>query len=473
MADVSPGYCTLSHCWGQTQPLKLTRDSYEGFEENIPFELLPKTFADAIHITLNLGVSYLWIDSLCICQDDQGDWLAESARMGDIYANGICNIAALDHGGCFFDGPTPASKALYFSTRGKLYLTTKFSQPNSKGGRLSNTPLGKRGWIFQELVLSPRTIFYGPDGMSWACVQEEADEVHSMRQRMPYTKVATGHKSTFAHFRSPATESFHSLNKPPGNELWSDLVSKYTDTVLSYESDKWLAISGLARRYVESSGRKIVAGLHWDRLLEELAWWSDNPAGRILNGAPTWSWLSCKSKVDMRAAEPSKMLATMVALPDERLATRTWHIMYGPSSPTSTTTQVNRYPIKISGYVRSFCYTTQKSRSSYHESFDANFEIYTIMAETIHIWLDIPLEDGTTVWGVAHSWSWSHPELSMILFVPASHDEDCWRRVGMCRVRLSVRGCRAPFRGFLNWDNPQDRETFLQAFGSVKELTIV
>ncbi|KAL8638666.1 MAG: hypothetical protein Q9226_008974, partial [Calogaya cf. arnoldii] len=176
MADVSPGYCTLSHCWGQTLPLKLTRDSYKGFQENIPFELLPKTFADAIHITLNLGVSYLWIDSLCICQDDQEDWLAESARMGDIYANGICNIAALDHGSCFFDGPTPASKALYFSTRGKHYLTTKYNQPNPNGDWLRNTPLGKRGWVFQEIVLSPRTIFYGPGGISWDCVEEEANE---------------------------------------------------------------------------------------------------------------------------------------------------------------------------------------------------------------------------------------------------------------------------------------------------------
>ncbi|KAL9627728.1 MAG: hypothetical protein Q9204_006369 [Flavoplaca sp. TL-2023a] len=150
-AEVRLAYCTLSHRWGQEQPLKFTRDLYESFQQDIPVEDLPKTFADAAQITLNLGISYLWIESLCICQDDDYDWLAESGEMGDIYANGICNIAALNPEGCYFDNPTPAAKALYFSTRGKHYLTIKSSKPSSVGDWLKNTPLGKRGWVFQEI----------------------------------------------------------------------------------------------------------------------------------------------------------------------------------------------------------------------------------------------------------------------------------------------------------------------------------
>lgn len=462
MAEISLGYCTLSHCWGQMQPLKLTRKSHESFEENIPFDILPKTFADAVRITLNLGISHLWIDSLCICQDDQDDWLAESARMGDIYANGVCNIAALDHGGCFFEGPTPASEALYFSTRGKHYLTTKFSEPAAYDDRLKNSPLAKRGWVFQEIVLSPRTILYGAGGISWDCVEETADEAESMQRRLPYSQAAPAQKSMFAHFQSTATVPYQYPERSAYNKLWQEVVSEYTDTVLTYESDRWLAISGLARRYMEKSGRRLVAGLHWDQLIEELAWWSASPAGRISNGAPTWSWLSCRSRVGMSAVRPNEMLATIVTLPDEQMVTRTWHTIYDSSSPTSSTTQANRFPIRISCHVRPFRYTAQDGR--FNESFDADFQIYSMEAETKRIWMDVPLEDDTTVWGVPHSWSLPNdPRLSIILFVPADRDQDCWRRVGVCGALAY--GCR--------WDSPRDRERFLHAFGPVKEVTVI
>ncbi|KAL8918693.1 MAG: hypothetical protein Q9172_005322 [Xanthocarpia lactea] len=427
-AGSRPGYCTLSHCWGQTQPIKLTKKSYESFQENIPFELLPKTFADAVHISLNLGVPFLWIDSLCICQDDQGDWLAESARMGDIYANGICNIAALDQGACFFEGPTPASEALYFSTRGKHYLATKHIEPISHDDWLKNTALGKRGWAFQELVLSPRTIFYGAGGISWDCVDGTADEVHSMRARLPYTRAAAGYKRTFAQFQRSIPFPIQHRDRSLHDILWSQLVSEYSNTVLSHETNKWLAISGLARRYMESSGRRLVAGFHYDHLLEELAWWSNTSAGRVPNGAPTWSWLSCKSGVCMFAANRDQMLASMVALPDEHLATRTWHTMYNSLGIATAMIPATSCSIKISGHMRPFCFSAQEG--PFHRSFDAEFETYSMEADTERVWMDVPLADGTKVWGVPHSWSFL--KFDMILLVPASHAQDCWQRVGVC-----------------------------------------
>lgn len=54
---------------------------------------MPQTFADAISITRHPGVRYLWIDSLCICQDDNEDWVRESARMCNLYSNAHVVIA--------------------------------------------------------------------------------------------------------------------------------------------------------------------------------------------------------------------------------------------------------------------------------------------------------------------------------------------------------------------------------------------
>ena len=462
-AGSSSSYCTLSHRWSDTQPLKLTRASYQSFRENIPFEVLPKTFADAVHITLNLGVSYLWIDSLCICQDDRDDWLAESARMGDIYANGICNIGALDPGACFFEGPTPASDALYFSVHGKRYITANYNYPTPYDDRLNSTSLGKRGWVFQELVLSPRTVFYGANGISWDCIEATADEVNSMRGRLPYTRAATAQKSTFAHLQSTATGSLSYPHIFPCDDLWSNVISEYTRTELSFETDKWLAISGLARIYVEGTGHRLTAGLRCDQLLEQLAWWSKDTRGRILNGAPTWSWLSCRSWVGIYTAKSEQMLATIVLLPDEQVATQTWHIMYSPIQFGSTTTQAKKYPMTISGHVRPFCYTAQEGR--FNESLDASFQKYSIEVQTDRIWMDVPLANNTLIWGVPHSWTLPFdPRFSMMFFVVASHDHGCWQRVGVCSALA---------HGFGKWDNPTDREGFLLAFGPEKDMTVI
>jgi hypothetical protein len=56
---------------------------------------LSNTFRDAVRITRELAGRYLWIDSLCIIQDDEDDWAREAALMAEVYANFHCTLAAL------------------------------------------------------------------------------------------------------------------------------------------------------------------------------------------------------------------------------------------------------------------------------------------------------------------------------------------------------------------------------------------
>jgi hypothetical protein len=89
-------YVTLSHCWGQYQ--NLTSITYkanlQGRLEVVCISSLPRTFQDAISYTRRLGISYLWIDSLCILQDDKDDWERECVMMGTIYRNSFLTLAA-------------------------------------------------------------------------------------------------------------------------------------------------------------------------------------------------------------------------------------------------------------------------------------------------------------------------------------------------------------------------------------------
>jgi hypothetical protein len=99
-------YCCLSHCWGGVTDIPLLKtDTLNSFLSGIDITTLPRTFQDAILITRQLHIRYLWIDSLCIIQNSADDWTKEAAVMGNIYENGYCTISAAEatsgHGGCF------------------------------------------------------------------------------------------------------------------------------------------------------------------------------------------------------------------------------------------------------------------------------------------------------------------------------------------------------------------------------------
>ncbi|KAI0159720.1 heterokaryon incompatibility protein-domain-containing protein [Xylariaceae sp. FL1272] len=75
------------------------------FKKNIPWRELSKTFQDAVDICQKLQIDYIWIDSLCIIQDDDKDWREQSVQMADIFENAHLTIAATKspdgNGGCY------------------------------------------------------------------------------------------------------------------------------------------------------------------------------------------------------------------------------------------------------------------------------------------------------------------------------------------------------------------------------------
>ncbi|KAF5987177.1 tol [Fusarium coicis] len=66
-------YLTLSHCLGIGKTLQLTRSNIEAFRSSIPVDELARVFIDACNTTKRLSHEYLWIDALCIIQDDPTD----------------------------------------------------------------------------------------------------------------------------------------------------------------------------------------------------------------------------------------------------------------------------------------------------------------------------------------------------------------------------------------------------------------
>lgn len=182
--DPNVQYMTLSHCWGGgANQLKLVKTKASAFLQAIKRSQLPKTFLDAMFITRRLGIRYLWIDSLCIVQDDESDWAAESVKMGDIYQNTYCNIAAAKgdnaSAGCFTKRDPLSVTAIRASSPGSQglpgmpYYCYGLSQ---QGELMRETSLSRRGWVLQENILSPRKIYFTRKQIFWGCKEMRASE---------------------------------------------------------------------------------------------------------------------------------------------------------------------------------------------------------------------------------------------------------------------------------------------------------
>ena len=175
-------YIALSYCWGSSQTCVTTLNQLSAFKKRIPWKLLPKTFQDSIQFCLSLGVKYLWVDALCIIQDDESDWQIESAKMATIYQNAFLTLAATSSsscsGGCY---PEKAATVVEYEIPVDLSLTAASSFPIRVRKKLNHWtvpptqrsiqlhPLLSRGWAFQERILSPRVLHFCGEEMIWEC----------------------------------------------------------------------------------------------------------------------------------------------------------------------------------------------------------------------------------------------------------------------------------------------------------------
>jgi hypothetical protein len=69
-SDKDNVYIALSHCWGKEQPYTTTTSTLSSRLKALDWDALPRTFLDAIKVARTVGVKYIWIDSICIVQDD-------------------------------------------------------------------------------------------------------------------------------------------------------------------------------------------------------------------------------------------------------------------------------------------------------------------------------------------------------------------------------------------------------------------
>ena len=276
--SVTRPYTTLSYSWGTgaNGPTRTTKENFNEHMRGIAWPKLTKTIQDAIRVTHGLGLKLLWVDSLCIIQDDQRDWENEAAKMSDVFAGGDLTIAAVaginSCDGLKFDAVAPP----IFDPPKDGYSGAMVRWPTARFGELEHSHLYSRGWVFQEILLSRRRLHFAEDHVFWHCrcfVQsEDGSDVNDGEEMLPSEIMM--------------------------NQDWHDLIFAYSGKDFTFSTDRLAAFAGVVKWYSKRSELTPMLGLWRETLSLDLGWQNVGkdcqgaaPRRSTIVGLPSWTWL--------------------------------------------------------------------------------------------------------------------------------------------------------------------------------------
>ncbi|KAF5679751.1 heterokaryon incompatibility (HET) domain-containing protein [Fusarium denticulatum] len=311
-------FVTFSYVWGDAasrtfEEKALESESYD-VSDNIrpvdrqPIALLegnlPQTFEDAISFTKRLGERYIWIDALCIPQDEPDIKAQQISQMDQIYSSSICTIVSLESG---VEGGLPGSSSQsprnvdqYFELLpGGLKIAIPLM---SLRLIMEEAAWETRAWTMQEHLLSRRTLFFGKQQVFFVCGEMTTKESWSQ----PHTKAYDYDPD----HESPDEWAEYDLPLPtatPRNSFqlsYQTYVSLYSQRNLTFPSDRFRAFEGLQARLSKLHQVEFIHAMPIDEenFLKALLWRHSsinttlirdlNSPSSTLRQWPHWAWLS-------------------------------------------------------------------------------------------------------------------------------------------------------------------------------------
>ncbi|KAE9363831.1 HET-domain-containing protein [Stipitochalara longipes BDJ] len=305
--ETKPGdslpFIALSHPWGPGPDHFCTyRSNLDDYKKNISFDKLPATFQHAVTTTRELGLRYLWIDSICIIQGPDGDFAQEATRMEDVFSSAYCVLAASSAKGQKdgFLTPRKENGFITFEKSGQPVYVCQFMDDFKV--HVLDGPLSKRGWVMQERALAHRTIFFTDTQTYWECGEGVRCET--------LTKMDNQLISFLGDPNFPSKISIDNSDRGERIRLYEDLYRQYSRLEFTRWYDRPIAIAGLEKRLIRDlnaqggfgvfdDGRSLLQrSLLWRKgqevsALERIAF----PPERTIV-VPSWSWMGYKGAID-------------------------------------------------------------------------------------------------------------------------------------------------------------------------------
>jgi hypothetical protein len=321
-------YIALSHRWGTAQTTTTTTSTNLPAQlKDIPWESLPKVFQDAVLLCRALEIRYMWIDALCIIQDDPQDWLSEAPKMAEVYSNAFLAIAATscsdnqtslfrprwtqlrDSDGNYRRFSTATVPLSYpgqsLFVRPKLHLAhERFINLSNAKEHIADSPLLTRAWVFQERLLAPRTLHFHSEELVWECKEDmrcecgylDYDELRWSDDNRHVQSVTKWPRLTNGWLKSFVAGSLKGESLGP---VWRDIVSEFTQLDITYEDDRLPALAGIASRFADTQSlgsylagiweEDLAAGLLFETIHEDRNMEDHSSLGHV---AASWSWTS-------------------------------------------------------------------------------------------------------------------------------------------------------------------------------------
>ncbi|KAJ8125798.1 hypothetical protein O1611_g7840 [Lasiodiplodia mahajangana] len=332
-------YIALSHRWcADTELVRTLKGNYDcrtkkcttASCQGCQTPMATTLFRHAWELAAKLSVDYVWIDSLCIIQDDADDWKRESAKMADYYQHAWLTIAATrtrNDGGLFGELETKDLARVtrlpyrdrHGSQKGYFYLQCPGGKAISRDYKnaVSRSELLRRGWVYQEWLLSRRILAFADFGLFLHCETGHpkslsGDDVRFIRDNEDVDEWRSA-ESPDKSFKSSITPNFSSLKNIVSS--WRKVIEEYSRLELTkLTEDRLVALSGIASEYgraVETQQRKTQGANNDDKTprytyicgswfpeVVDLLWEQVEPGERIrAKGMPTWSWTSMGTKI--------------------------------------------------------------------------------------------------------------------------------------------------------------------------------
>jgi hypothetical protein len=321
-------YATMSHCWGnpeKSRPAMTTKDTLESRKIGIEPDELSPLFRDAIQLCKVVGCNFIWIDSLCIIQDDESDRTVQSQKMSQIYSNAYFNIAATSSAdstrslfqerwsvGTGNNKPPPHCPVLNYNIYPMAGRPVCVRQAHSRDhvyvqGRMPNlrwhqAPLLDRAWVLQEVLLARRTLHVCSSELIWECRTMHDCECGSFDSDslVETTGPSRSEKDQIwldALYQKQEFDRMLVKLYPMQaiHDFWLRLSQRYSTLLLTRLSDRFAAFAGLVDVVQRVLHGTYLAGIWSEDLPRALLWYGtprSSPNASRLSSAPTWSWMS-------------------------------------------------------------------------------------------------------------------------------------------------------------------------------------
>ncbi|KAF4633901.1 hypothetical protein G7Y89_g4218 [Cudoniella acicularis] len=307
-------YVALSYVWGKIPGvLETTKGNFDklrvqgSLTEECNLRCLPKTVKDAITFTKMMRQRYLWVDRLCIIQDDLDLIQEQLSWMSSIYANSYFTIIAADGSDANYGLRGVGADSSPRSYTPKLFRFSEtcvmMSKPEPET-QYNLTEWHRRGWTFQERVLSPRNIVFFRNRVFWECrksvwSEELAGEPDGVVSGMSARKYD---RYSYSHLQWPDIHQY------------AKLVSSYNNRLLSYQSDGLRAFSAVLDVLSQTFEGGFLHGLSELFFDYALLWRPNTPAIRRIDADhqgsafPSWSWVGWQGNIVISCLKISHQL---------------------------------------------------------------------------------------------------------------------------------------------------------------------